>query len=551
MSSTIFYRFKSQKDTSRILFDGTGLTVFDLKREIIINNKLGDGTDFQLRLYSIDTGEEYEEDQTVIPRSSTVIVRRSPAYKPLGMGSLLNGNTRTTNINSNNNNSGNTILNATRYVTGKPRVTKKKPTTTATTTTMTTTLMPNGSATVSNNFSLSSSPLLMGNNINSRVDTGVTEEERIARMFATQANEWERTQEEMSSITPVIVRNNYNNNNSGHRGQDEGPPPAGYMCYRCGSRNHWIKNCPTNNDPNFEGKRIKRTTGIPKKFLQNVEIDAQNMTPEEMLQRKIMITDDGKFVIQVEDKQSWDEYQRRQEQKQLKFNGDNDKDIRWRPNYYPSLPNDLKCPITGGILRDAVRTSNCCNKIFSKNAFEDLLLDNDFVCPSCGHEEILLDSLIPEETIREKVKQYMEEHDNSEKMNNNNNNENEEINKEVVGKNKRDNNGNTDSILNTVNQDNNNNEEDDDNDDDSKVKSKKIKLSTNESSSNDNNNNNMPTLPPPLPAPLPFVPMPFVPMFPPFIPTPPISTTTNTNTNTNTNTTSNNINASESGLSQK
>lgn len=518
MSSTIFYRFKSQKDTLRIPFDGTGLTVFDLKREIILNNRLGDGTDFQLRLYSVDTGEEYEEDQVVIPRSSTVIVRRSPAYRPVGMGSLLNGNTRINTTNSN------TILNATRYVTGKPRITKKKPTTTITT------LIPNGSGIVSNNFNSSPSTLSIKTaNNNGTIETGITEEERIARMFATQANEWERTQEEMSSATPVIFRNNNSSNNShgtgggsSNRGQDEGPPPAGYMCYRCGSRNHWIRNCPTNNDPNFEGKRIKRTTGIPKKFLQNVEIDTENMTPEEMLRRKVMVTDDGKFVVQVEDKQSWDEYQRRQEQIQL--NGNNsfsrDNDIRWRPNYYPSLPNDLKCPITGGILRDAVRTSNCCNKIFSKNALEDLLLDNDFVCPSCGHEDILLDSLTPEETIRERVKQYMEEHDNKKRSIDNNEEKEKTMKKGTAG-----------DAINEDSQDN----------DDQTINSKKIRLSTNEP-----NNNGMPAMPSSLPLPpppptaaLPFVPMPFVPMFPPFIPTPPMPTVT---ASINTNTTSGNTN---------
>ena len=370
MSSTIFYRFKSQKTPSRILFDGTGLTVLDLKREIILNNKLGDGSDFQLKLYSLDTGDEIDEDQVVIPRSSSVVVKRSPAFKP-NNGSILSGG------GMNNNSGNNTVLNATRYVTGKPRVfahTKKKQ-------------MP----------SIPSSNSSSSNN-------AVSEEERIANMFATQANEWERTQEEMSSATPVI----HSNGNNSHRGgNDDGPPPAGYMCYRCGSRTHWIKNCPTNNDPNFEGKRIKRTTGIPKKFLQTIEVDTSNMSAEEMAQRKIMITDEGKFVVQVEDKQSWDEYQRRQEKRQLKGK---EEDMKWASGYYKDLPKELKCPITGGILRDPVRTSGCCNKVFSKNALEDLLLNNDFICPSCGQEEVLLDSLESDKDMKEKVEEYMKEH---------------------------------------------------------------------------------------------------------------------------------------------
>ena len=57
MSSSVFFRFKSQKEPSRVAFDGTGISVFELKREIIVMNKLGDGTDFELVITSADTNE--------------------------------------------------------------------------------------------------------------------------------------------------------------------------------------------------------------------------------------------------------------------------------------------------------------------------------------------------------------------------------------------------------------------------------------------------------------------------------------------------------------
>ena len=38
-------------------FDGTGISVFELKREIITQSRLGDGTDFELSIYNEDTGE--------------------------------------------------------------------------------------------------------------------------------------------------------------------------------------------------------------------------------------------------------------------------------------------------------------------------------------------------------------------------------------------------------------------------------------------------------------------------------------------------------------
>lgn len=354
MSSTIFYRFRSQKESDRILFDGTGLTVFDLKREIIQENRLGDGTDFQIRIYNPDTNEEYEDDSQVIPRSSSVIVKRSPAIKQFFAHGL--------------HKSGGAMGNATRYVTGKPRVFQKKQQSSGATS--------NPSAAVS----------------------GVTEEERIANMFANQENQWEQTQQEMSSATPVFHRAQHNSQPA----ENEGPPPPGYMCYRCGARDHWIKNCPTNNDPNFEGKRIRRTTGIPKKFLKSVEIDPNNITAEEMAQRKIMVTDDGKFVVQVADQQSWEDYQRKQQNRLI-----NGADAKWQKGYFKNLPADLTCPITGGLLKDPVKTSKCCNKDFSRAALEDILLESDFVCPGCQSPEILLDTLTEDEEKDKQIKEFL------------------------------------------------------------------------------------------------------------------------------------------------
>ena len=103
MSSTIFYKFIHQKVKSTIHFDGTGISVFDLKHEIIIQHGLGAGTDFNLRLYHQDApDQEYENDQDVIPRSSFVLARRLPS-------GLRNGKFST----------------AVRYISGKSRELKK------------------------------------------------------------------------------------------------------------------------------------------------------------------------------------------------------------------------------------------------------------------------------------------------------------------------------------------------------------------------------------------------------------------------------------------
>lgn len=56
MSSAVYYKFKSQKEPSRVLFEGTGISVFDLKKEILLENKLVDtASNFDLEISNPDT----------------------------------------------------------------------------------------------------------------------------------------------------------------------------------------------------------------------------------------------------------------------------------------------------------------------------------------------------------------------------------------------------------------------------------------------------------------------------------------------------------------
>ena len=57
MASSVFFKFKSQKEPARVTFDGTGISVFELKRAIIEINRLGNGTDFDLAIYNQDSNE--------------------------------------------------------------------------------------------------------------------------------------------------------------------------------------------------------------------------------------------------------------------------------------------------------------------------------------------------------------------------------------------------------------------------------------------------------------------------------------------------------------
>lgn len=331
MSSTIFYKFKSQKELSRIFFDGTGITVFDLKREIIYVNKLGTGLDFDLTLYNADTMEELSDDTAVIPRSSSVIARRSPAK--------------------------NIKASAARYITGKPRFSKA-----------------------------SAQAPVHAPSFNSQAteNPGQTEEEKIAQMFQNQDNQWREEQVSMSTATPV-----YNKPSATSTNPDDVPPP-GYICYRCGDKNHWIKNCPTNDDPNWMGKKVKRTTGIPRSYLKTVA----KPEGEEEDNNGYMITEDGQYVVAIADKKAWETYQKRQANKP--------------EEEYTVSDATLLDPISQKLYKDPVKTP-CCSKTYSRQSIENALLGSDFVCPNCKKEDVLLDSLTADKEMAEKVNKFLKE----------------------------------------------------------------------------------------------------------------------------------------------
>ena len=54
-----------------------------------------------------------------------------------------------------------------------------------------------------------------------------------------------------------------------------GAPPPGYICFRCNKSGHFIQNCPTNGDTNFDASAKRRApVGIPRSQLREVEVSA-------------------------------------------------------------------------------------------------------------------------------------------------------------------------------------------------------------------------------------------------------------------------------------
>ncbi|KAK4127584.1 DWNN-domain-containing protein [Parathielavia appendiculata] len=358
MASSVFFKFKSQKEPTRVGFDGTGISVFELKREIILRSGLGDGTDFDLVICA-DEGmkEVYDDDTTIIPRSTTVIARRMPPKIP-GRGG------------------------AARYVSGK---------------------MPVHAKNSSRREQIVKPVAKTQSNTLAQLSSAMTEEEKMAAVFQAQTENFTAREEEMATQQYVAK--------GGPKKPANVPdhdPPQGYICYRCGEKGHWIQLCPTNDNPEYDNRpRVKRTTGIPRSFLKTVDkataLGQNSDGDDSKTPSGIMVNADGEFVIAEPDKASWEQFQAKAKvnPSAAKAAAEEDKEVRER---------GLECPVDKKMFIEPMKTP-CCEKTYCNDCITNALIESDFVCPACKSDGVLIDDLKPDKEAVKKIEAYLGEKD--------------------------------------------------------------------------------------------------------------------------------------------
>ncbi|KAJ2816553.1 Retinoblastoma-binding protein, partial [Coemansia erecta] len=160
---------------------------------------------------------------------------------------------------------------------------------------------------------------------------------------------------------------------------------------------HWIYSCPTQAQGDGTGKpnmhRVKRTTGIPKSFLQKVENldDVGNA----------LVTSDGTLVVATANEAAWNTAQRLARNA---ITADSDID--------PSLvPDELKCRTCQSLVRDAT-VAPCCQAVFCSTCIERQLLDPGpmhFTCPAC-RAGLVPDQLEVATETRGKVDEFLRDY---------------------------------------------------------------------------------------------------------------------------------------------
>lgn len=160
---------------------------------------------------------------------------------------------------------------------------------------------------------------------------------------------------------------------------DVKPPPPTYQCHRCQGYGHWINQCPTNGDPKFDFKRVKKATGIPKAFLQAV---AEGEAPEE----GTLLLPDGNFAVVRTNEGAFAE---------LAIVDAVEKDLA-------NVPEEFKCTLCESVLVNAT-SMPCCKTNFCDKCIRKKLLATKFNCPTCKKTEVSPDSLIPNREMRAQI----------------------------------------------------------------------------------------------------------------------------------------------------
>ncbi|KAI3946979.1 hypothetical protein MKW98_003542 [Papaver atlanticum] len=157
-------------------------------------------------------------------------------------------------------------------------------------------------------------------------------------------------------------------------------PPEGYICYRCRVPGHFIQHCPTNGDPEYDIKRPRPPTGIPKSML-TVNADGSYALPGAVA---VMNPNGAAFEKEVESTAS---------------------------GRVMNFPPELYCPLCKEVMKDAVLTRKCCFQSFCNECIRGNIISK-FMC-ICGVKNIPVDDLIPNKTLRDTINSYLKSSDSS------------------------------------------------------------------------------------------------------------------------------------------
>ncbi|KAF6004755.1 E3 ubiquitin-protein ligase rbbp6 [Cyanidiococcus yangmingshanensis] len=270
MSASVHYKFRSAKHFGRVQFEGDFIQLAELKVAIVEQEKLQFGEDFDLQVVDAQTQEEYHDEEMLIPKNTSVIVKRIPAGQKQGILSqialakknerfaeILDRSTSGTGVTA-----GVIAAAARQFLAGKL-----------------------GPVSGINPSAASNEPV--------RLRSG-DEETRLASVIQA-AGAGDSSANQRGSQRP-------GGRPTGPMAADGPPagaqPPPGYICHRCGEPGHYIQHCTASLDGDVNVIRVKRPTGIPRSMLKTIDAPLDGGTELQLPGGKFvtLATDDREFA---------------------------------------------------------------------------------------------------------------------------------------------------------------------------------------------------------------------------------------------------------------
>ncbi|KAJ4975402.1 hypothetical protein NE237_000508 [Protea cynaroides] len=311
MADVVYYKFKSSRDYSSIPILGNFISVRKLQSKIFESKRLGRGT--ALILINAQTDEEYLDESMLIPKCTSIIVRRIPTGPRMSI--VVEQNRQKSIDDKVKSLQANSSFDA-----AEPSVIKSP------------------EELELDDFGddvyaipkvlpiMSSSPVPLDAPSLSATD----EDSKIKALICTPALDWQRQ----------IQKCFYSNRGSGRgagggmigglgygqAGLQQMTPPQGYVCHRCNVPGHFIQYCPTNGDPNYDFRKVKPTARLV------------SVLNEATLEKEIEGLPSTKSVT--------------------------------------SLPPELHCLMCKEVMIDAVLTSKCCFTSFCDRCIRNHIISN-------------------------------------------------------------------------------------------------------------------------------------------------------------------------------
>ncbi|KAL2525180.1 DWNN domain [Abeliophyllum distichum] len=367
----VYYKFKSAKDYDTVAIDGHFISVGHLKEKIFESKHLGRGTDFDLVVTNAQTNEEYLDEEMLIPKNTSVLIRRVPGRPRMP------------------------IVTAPSTAQDEPKVED----------------ISVGAQAIKSSFVGADSsameyteeaewdefgndlyaipepvPVQSSNPVQDAPPSKADEDSKIMALIDTPALDWQRQSSDGFGPGRGFGRGMggrmMGGRGFGRGGFERKTPPVGYICHRCKVPGHFIQHCPTNGDSNYDVKRVKPPTGIPKSMLMATPEGSYALPSGAVAALK---PNDAAFEKEIEGMPS------------TRSVGD--------------LPPELHCPLCKEVMKDAVLTSKCCFKSFCDKCIRDYIISKS-IC-ICGATNILADDLLPNKTVRDTINRILESNNGS------------------------------------------------------------------------------------------------------------------------------------------